>query len=191
LNKANVEGWSAAEIARRSGDRIHRATAANVMRGKHAANPSDDVLEAFAAVFPSLSLPKLRELAGRPSGEAEPYIPPPEAALLNARQRKALDELIRSMAAEDALPRQALELLDRSDPESVTQFLKLGSAEFITWARAHRERQYEDFDDWAVEAGKARLAEAARKGTGKLRAVRDAQDESGEAPDPEGPEDGA
>ena len=98
LNEANVEGWSAAEIARRSGDLIHRATAANVMRGKHAAAPSDDVLRAFSVVFPKLTLQKLRSLAGLPAGEVEPYRPPAEADRLGARQRRAVDELIRLLA---------------------------------------------------------------------------------------------
>lgn len=98
LNDANVNGWSAAEIARRSGGLIHRATAADVLRGKHAKQPSDDVLRAFSVVFPTLSLQKLRVLAGLPAGEAEPYRPPPEANRLDSRQRRAVDELIRLLA---------------------------------------------------------------------------------------------
>lgn len=124
LNDANVEGWSAAEIARRSGDRIHRATAANMLRGKHAANPSDDVLEAFAEVL-DIPLVKLRQLAGRPGGTAEPYVPPPEADLLDARQRRAVDEVIRSMVgAEAVLPGYLVEVFDSMTPAEVTQFLR-------------------------------------------------------------------
>lgn len=124
LNDANVEGWSAAEIARRSGDRIHRATAANVLRGKHAANPSDEVLEAFADVL-DIPLVKLRQLAGRPGGTADPYVPPPEADLLDARQRRAVDEVIRSMVgAEAVLPAYLVEVFDSLTPAEMTQFLR-------------------------------------------------------------------
>lgn len=98
LNEANVEGWSAAEIARRSGDLIHRATVADVMRGKHAKKPSDEVLHAFTVVFPRLTLQQLRSLAGLPAGENEPYQPPAEANRLDVRQRRAVDELIRLLA---------------------------------------------------------------------------------------------
>ncbi|MEV5001996.1 hypothetical protein [Nocardioides sp. LML1-1-1.1] len=99
LNKANEHDWSSREISRRAGGRIHHATVANFMRGRHAATPGDEVLSAFADVFPSLSLERLRELAGSPAGESDPYEPPPESDRLNARQRKAVDEVIRSMVA--------------------------------------------------------------------------------------------
>lgn len=207
LNEANRENWSAAEIARRSGDLIHRATAANVMRGKHAANPSDEVLQAFAVVFPTLTLKRLRRLAGQPAGEQERYVPPPEADRLNARQRKALDELIRSMAAEDATARRALELVDRSDPDSVAAFLDLDPGEFIVWTTS-RLRSVNDPDapqpgaepDVAKVLAARRKTNtqeaedrpaAARRGTPRLRSVKKQQDDAGEAPDPEGPEGGS
>lgn len=103
LNAANVNGWSSREIARRSGDKINHATIANYLRGQHAARPSDDVLEAFAEVFPSLNLQELRRLAGSPVGEGQPYTPPVEANRLDARQRKAVDELIRAMVSAEPL----------------------------------------------------------------------------------------
>lgn len=98
LNEANVNGWSSREIARRSGDRVHHATVSNVMRGKHANAPTDELLKAFVEVFPKFTLQQLRALAGLPAGEAEPYRPPTEANRLTTRQRKAVDELIRLLA---------------------------------------------------------------------------------------------
>lgn len=148
LNEANVEGWSAAEIARRSGDLIHRATAANVMRGKHAANPPDKVLEAFAVVFPSLSLEQLRQLAGRPGGKRQPYEPPAEADLLDERQRRAVDELIRSMVNSPAvIPEYLTEVFDSLTPAETVWFLRDlqgTSRERLDMVWRHRRRWLED-----------------------------------------------
>ena len=124
LNEANRENWSAAEIARRSGDLIHRATAANVMRGKHATNPSEEVLQAFADVF-RIPVQDLRELAGQPAGESDPYVPPAEAARLDARQRRAVDEIIRSMVSGDAsLPAYLVGVFDSLTAGETAQFLR-------------------------------------------------------------------
>mgnify|MGYP005802255005 CR=1 FL=1 len=63
--------------------------------GKHGASPREDILVALAHVMP-LPLTKLREAAGVPPGEADPYAAPAEASRLNFRQRNALDELIKA-----------------------------------------------------------------------------------------------
>lgn len=95
-----------------------------MLRGKHAANPSDEVLEAFGEVL-GIPLVKLRQLAGRPGGTADPYVPPPEADLLDARQRRAVDEVIRSMVGGEAvLPAYLIEVFDTLTPVEVTQFLR-------------------------------------------------------------------
>lgn len=169
LNEANVDGWSSREIARRSGDRIHHATVANFLRGKHAAQPGDEVLRAFVEVFPRLSLQQLRELAGLPAGEEDPYEPPPEAARLNQRQRRAVDELIRSMVTPETVSDE--EPVERVEPDLVA-------------VREARRRQQE-------AGSQPVLQEAARAGTGALAEQRRRQDEAGEAPDPEGPPHGA
>jgi hypothetical protein len=44
-----------------------------------------------------MPLARLRELAGLQAGEPDPYVPPREAAQLSRRQRRAVDEVIRSM----------------------------------------------------------------------------------------------
>jgi hypothetical protein len=63
--------------------------------GKHG-QPELKTLHALAQHVPGVSLRQLLEAAGLPNS-AGPYEPPAEAELLNARQRRALDDLIRSM----------------------------------------------------------------------------------------------
>lgn len=97
LNEANVHRWSSRDLARRSGNQVSHTQLAKYLKPDHP-TPTDAVLAAFAEIFPTLTVPKLRELAGLPRGEEDPYVPPPEGARLSVRQRKAIDELIRSMA---------------------------------------------------------------------------------------------
>lgn len=96
LNEANVENWSAREVARRGDDRIHFATIAKYLAGRHG-RPSEDVLEVFSEVL-NVPLPRLRELAELPAGDEQPYEPPREANRLDKRQRRLVDELIRMLA---------------------------------------------------------------------------------------------
>lgn len=60
--------------------------------------PSESTLSAVAKAL-DIPVPTVRKWAGRPAGERTPYSPPPEADQLNVRQRKAVDELIRSTTA--------------------------------------------------------------------------------------------
>jgi hypothetical protein len=98
LNAANDLGWSAREISRRTGGKISHSVVADYLNGRGSAHPKEYVLAAFAEVFPRLTVQMLRELAGLPAGEKEPYEPPEEAHRLTARQRRAVDELIRLLA---------------------------------------------------------------------------------------------
>jgi transcriptional regulator with XRE-family HTH domain len=98
LQEANVEGWSGREIARRSGDAINQATVNKYLNGGHPRVPSEEVLHVFSDVL-GVPLTELRHLAGLPAGELGPYQPPQEANRLDERQRKALSELIRAIAA--------------------------------------------------------------------------------------------
>jgi hypothetical protein len=98
LNEANSNEWSAREIARRSNGVLSHSVVADYLNGRGAKRPREYVLEAFAQVFPTLSVTKLRELAGYQPGEAERYDPPDEAHQLDRRQRNAVDELIRLLA---------------------------------------------------------------------------------------------
>lgn len=71
--------------------------------GKHGANPPEEVLHALSKAVP-LDIRLLREAAGVPRGEDDPYTPPAEANRMSFRQRRALDELIRSFTAQPQIP---------------------------------------------------------------------------------------
>jgi len=88
-------------LARERGFTLNHDTAARYLRGDHG-RPDEPTLRAFAAVL-ELDLADLRAAAGLPYEQTEPYLPPPEASRLSRRQRRAVDELIRSML-EPALP---------------------------------------------------------------------------------------
>lgn len=96
LNRAFAEKFPDAsnrKIADEAG--VSRGTIDNYRNGNHPAVPSDEVLTAFHKLL-KIPLGDLREAAGLPVGEDLPYVPPSEANMLNDRQRRALDELIRS-----------------------------------------------------------------------------------------------
>ncbi|UIU47040.1 hypothetical protein [Microcystis phage MinS1] len=92
LNEANVENWSARDIARRGGDKVHFGTIADYLAGRHG-RPGENVLTVFSQVL-SIPMPKLRELADLPRGEREPWDPPAVADRLTRRQRRVVDDLI-------------------------------------------------------------------------------------------------
>lgn len=94
LNEANKQGWSTRQIAEKSG--LNHATVAKYLNGTHAVRPDEETLKALSEVF-RIPLERLRELAGLQPGEPDPYVPPQEAARLTRRQRRAVDEVIRSM----------------------------------------------------------------------------------------------
>ena len=73
---------------------VAESTVAPYFSGRHGA-PSEKVLYALAQVMP-LPLTQLREAAGVPRGETEPYVAPDEANRMNQRQRDAIDDLIRA-----------------------------------------------------------------------------------------------
>lgn len=226
LNAANVHSWSSRELARRSGNRVSHTQLAKYLKPDHP-TPTDAVLAAFNEVFPTLSLPHLRELAGQPRGEDEEYVPPPEVARLSARQRKAVDEVIRSMATgasgslfEARLREEAAALgigYGRYLTSYELDFFKARDAR-IEEVRPEIRRLMEAangdvsraallaLNDAEVETfvvtllldvqriiglGDPAVVEAARIGTPRLRSVKQDQDETGERPDPEGPEGGA
>jgi len=98
LVAANTGGLSARAVARAAQERGHTLnhdTAARYLRGDHG-RPDEATLVALADVL-SVPLRELRAAAGLPSETTTPYIPPPEASRLTRRQRRAVDEVIRSM----------------------------------------------------------------------------------------------
>src|SRR4051794_32894231 len=89
---------SARALARRAnelGYTLNHDTAARYLRGDHGV-PDEVTLVALSQVLP-VSLRDLRVAANLPSEATTPYVPPPEASRLTRRQRRAVDEVIRSM----------------------------------------------------------------------------------------------
>lgn len=98
LQAANRRKLSARAVARAAQERgytLNHDTAARYLRGDHG-RPDEATLVALSEVF-DVSLARLRTAAGLPSELTAPYVPPPEAARLNRRQRQAVDEVIRAM----------------------------------------------------------------------------------------------
>lgn len=98
--------------------------------------PTEPTLAAVAEAL-NIPLPTIREWAGRPAGEVVPYSPPPEADQMNTRQRKAVDELIRSMVA-NPVQSTRLSVVTRAD-DLVDEVHETGvpSPELINRAAAH------------------------------------------------------
>ncbi len=98
LIAANAEKLSGRAIAARAqaaGHNLNHDTVARYLRGAHGL-PDESTLLAFAEVLP-ITLSELRAAAELPSEVVEPYRPPPESSRLTRRQRRAIDELIRTM----------------------------------------------------------------------------------------------
>lgn len=115
LAEANVQAWSSREIARRAeknGHKLSYASASVYLGGRHGV-PTEAVLAAFSDVL-NIQIDKLREAAGVPAGADTPWTPPTEANRLDIRQRRALEELIRSMVASETIGE------DHSDDEQDT-----------------------------------------------------------------------
>lgn len=84
--------------ARRDGVKPVTSASVSVYTSGSHGKPSERTLKLLAEAL-RLPLWKLRQAAEVPTGEPEPYTPPPEAARLDRRQRKAVDEMIRLLAA--------------------------------------------------------------------------------------------
>jgi hypothetical protein len=94
----NTTGMSARALARKAnelGFTLNHDTAARYLRGDHGV-PDEVTLVALSQVLP-VSLRELRAAADLPTDATSPYVPPPEASRLTRRQRRAVDEVIRSM----------------------------------------------------------------------------------------------
>lgn len=100
IRKSLPADTSHRQLAARS--ELSRATIDNYVKGSHPERPTDEVLNAFSSLL-GISLPELREAAGRPRGERQPYAPPTEANMMSRRQRTAVTELIRSFVSEEVI----------------------------------------------------------------------------------------
>lgn len=86
---------------------VGESTVIPYFSGKHGDNPPEEVLYALSQVMP-LDIGLLREAAGVPRGESDPYVAPAEFSRLTRAQRAALDEFVRSFVGpqeEPAAPR--------------------------------------------------------------------------------------
>jgi transcriptional regulator with XRE-family HTH domain len=98
LVASNKAGMSARAVARKAQERgysLNHDTAARYLRGDHGV-PDEATLIALSDVL-GVSMRELRKAADLPSETVAPYVPPAEASRLSRRQRRALDEIIRSM----------------------------------------------------------------------------------------------
>lgn len=66
--------------------------------------PSETTIEKLAAAIGG-SIPQMRLLAGRPAGELEPFVLPPEANQLGAREREVVRSMVQALL--DASDRRA------------------------------------------------------------------------------------
>ncbi|MCR8897256.1 hypothetical protein NWF34_09880 [Gordonia sp. GONU] len=96
LNSGTVTARQAAAKASKKGIKLPYGTIAAYWSGSHG-RPSAATLSKLAQVVP-FSEKQLQEAAWNTTAPLGPYTPPEEAALLDHRQRRALDELIRSIA---------------------------------------------------------------------------------------------
>lgn len=104
-HQGDLSGRDISRKARERGHTLSHQTVADALNGK--SRPDEATLVALSEVL-SIPMAKLHEAAGIVTDEHGPYKPPVEAARLTARQRKALDELIRSV----------LEPIERSVPSA-------------------------------------------------------------------------
>lgn len=138
LVEANIEGWSAREIARRGGERVSHSQIGKYLKPAHP-RPGEDVLQVFSDVF-RIPMPRLRQLAALPAGDAEPYEAPAEANRLDSRQRRVVNELIRMLAETKAgdgdVDRDATPIVGQRGPEP--------SVEEVLAARGRADISYPD-----------------------------------------------
>jgi transcriptional regulator with XRE-family HTH domain len=93
--RKGLSGRAVSRAARDLGYSLNHDTAARYLRGDHG-QPDEETLVALSLVL-DVPLRALREAADLPAESTEPYQPPREAARLNRRQRRAVDEIIRAM----------------------------------------------------------------------------------------------
>lgn len=102
LNDSGISARQAADKADELGVDLPYGTIAAYWAGNHPQNPSEKTLEGLAEVT-AVSLRRLRRAAGKAEGENKPWHPPADANRLTARQRKALDQLIKAIVDTPAL----------------------------------------------------------------------------------------
>lgn len=158
------------EIARKTG--VAPETINRIMRDE--GDPDAATVDKIAHAL-KLDVQKAREAVDKPRGESSPYEPPAEANLLDERQRRAVDEIIRVIVAASQGVGNAVEATTQSDtPGEAAESEK-------TQAADGRDQRQADHDLAARDTGGVSEGEQTRRD----------MDQQGEAPDAEGPEDGA
>lgn len=172
LNSGPVSARQAADLADSKDIDLRYGTLAGYWAGTHG-RPTARSLAKLAQVVP-FTEKQLQEAAWGRSAPHGPYVPPQEAVLLDDRQRRAVDELIRSIVAAKG---------SRHGVEATPQPRTPGEAAESekTQAADGRDQRQADHDLAARDTGGISEGEQTRRD----------MDQQGEAPDPEGPEDGA
>jgi hypothetical protein len=130
LSAANTHRHSGREIARLARERgytLNHDTAARYLRGDHG-RPEEATLVAFADVL-EISMTTLREAANLPTELTTPYLPPAEASRLTRRQRRAVDEVIRSMLEPSSADGASDELASRRASRPSSAAARRGKSE--------------------------------------------------------------
>lgn len=166
LNGQPVTARQAATRAEEQGIRLPYGTIAAYWSGKHG-RPSATTLERLAQVLP-IPLGQLQQAAWGQETKLGTYTPPREADLLDSRQRRALDELIRSFVATKEVHREDQDTQDppsnpSADGETRPSGTPMKGAD-IAWLDDHRAPDVDDMLD--------RVTEEARR-SDELHAARD------------------
>ena len=101
LNDSNTEQLSARRmqaIAEAKGVRVSNTSLSKYLRGEPE-TPNESVLQAFSLAL-GVRVEVLREAAGVPTGEPEPFVLPESANRLNARQRELVLHTVRVLLNE-------------------------------------------------------------------------------------------
>lgn len=102
LNDSNTDHLSArriTEIASTKGVTVSNTSISKYLRAVPE-EPSEKILKAFSLAL-NIPMIKLREAAGLPTGELQPFVLPESANRLNARQRELILHTIRVLLNED------------------------------------------------------------------------------------------
>jgi transcriptional regulator with XRE-family HTH domain len=126
-NRAGLSARGLARAAQERGHTLNHDTAARYLRGDHGV-PDEATLIALSEVL-GVSLRELRAAADLPSETTAPYVPPTEASRLTRRQRRALDEIIRSMVEPTRARAARDELSERRTPAPRRQAARRGRPE--------------------------------------------------------------
>lgn len=134
---------------------VSRGTIDNYRKGIHPAAPSEDILQAFHDLL-GIPLAELREAAGVPRGEPEPYAAPAEFNRLSHTQRTALDEFVRSFVGPQGAsndmettspPRAPRKKAARKKIARLPNDGQSPAAEFGTWLDGNDPGNVEEHED--------------------------------------------